>query len=208
MSARVIDEAANVFADPRAYTDETRLHAALTHLRADAPVSWVDVPTYRPFWAITKHADIMDIERDNTCSPTCRGRCWPSPRPTRQQAADGRAHADPHGRSAPPRRAQDRRGLVPPEGHAGTQGPCRRTGQDLGRQDGGEGPECDFVQEIAVNYPLYVILTLLGLPESDFPRMLKLTQEMFGGDDDEFQRGRRVEDSWRCCWTSSCTSPR
>lgn len=24
--------------------------------------------------------------------------------------------------------------------------------------------------EIAVNYPLYVILTLLGLPESDFPR--------------------------------------
>ena len=38
-------------------------------------------------------------------------------------------------------------------------------------------------------YPLYVILSLLGLPESDFPRMLKLTQEMFGGDDAEHQRG-------------------
>ena len=33
------------------------------------------------------------------------------------------------------------------------------------------GNECDFVQEVAVNYPLYVIMSLLGLPESDFPRM-------------------------------------
>ncbi|MFN8090612.1 MAG: cytochrome P450, partial [Mycobacterium sp.] len=56
------------------------------------------------------------------------------------------------------------------------------------------GPECDFVQEVAVNYPLYVVLSLLGLPESDFPRMLKLTQEMFGGDDAEFQRGNSTED--------------
>ena len=42
-----------------------RLHAALTHLRANNPVAWVDNPPYRPFWAITKHADIMAIERDN-----------------------------------------------------------------------------------------------------------------------------------------------
>ena len=31
------------------------------------------------------------------------------------------------------------------------------------------GSECDFVQEVAVNYPLYVIMSLLGLPEWDFP---------------------------------------
>ena len=60
------DTAATLLADPMAYTDEPRLHAALAHLRATAPVSWVDVPNYRPFWAITKHADIMTIERANT----------------------------------------------------------------------------------------------------------------------------------------------
>ena len=43
-----------------------RFHSALAHLRANAPVSWVEVPGYRPFWAVTKHADIMDIERANT----------------------------------------------------------------------------------------------------------------------------------------------
>jgi cytochrome P450 len=56
------------------------------------------------------------------------------------------------------------------------------------------GGECDFVQEVAVNYPLYVIMSLLGLPESDFPRMLALTQELFGGDDDEFKRGATLEE--------------
>src|ERR1700749_155972 len=65
MNAPIIDEAAKVFADPKSYADEPRLHAALTHLRAHAPVSLVDRRPYRPFWAITKHADIMEIERAN-----------------------------------------------------------------------------------------------------------------------------------------------
>src|SRR5689334_24246817 len=66
MATRIMDEAANVFATPKAYADEPNLHAALTHLRANAPVSWVDVEGYKPFWAITRHADIMAIERANT----------------------------------------------------------------------------------------------------------------------------------------------
>jgi hypothetical protein len=37
-------------------------------------------------------------------------------------------------------------------------------------------------------------MSLLGLPEADFPRMLKLTQELFGSDDAEFKRGTTYED--------------
>ena len=66
MSVRVADEAGKVLADPKAYTDEGKLHAALSHLRAHAPVSWVDVPDYQPFWAITKHADIVAIGKNPT----------------------------------------------------------------------------------------------------------------------------------------------
>ena len=65
MSTPTMDDAAKVLADPTAYADHARLHAALTHLRANNPVARVDNPPYRPFWAITKHADIMAIERDN-----------------------------------------------------------------------------------------------------------------------------------------------
>jgi cytochrome P450 len=37
-------------------------------------------------------------------------------------------------------------------------------------------------------------MSLLGLPESDFARMLRLTQELFGGDDNEFRRGTTPEE--------------
>ena len=55
-------------------------------------------------------------------------------------------------------------------------------------------PECDFVQQVAVNYPLFVIMSLLGIPEADFPRMLTLTQELFGSEDSEFKRGSTAEE--------------
>jgi cytochrome P450 len=51
------------------------------------------------------------------------------------------------------------------------------------------GGACDFSKDVAVWYPLAVILAILGLPEQDYPRMLKLTQELFGASDDELGRG-------------------
>src|SRR6185295_1255318 len=45
------------------------------------------------------------------------------------------------------------------------------------------GDRCDFARDIALYYPLHVIMRILGVPESDEPLMLKLTQEVFGGED-------------------------
>ena len=50
------------------------------------------------------------------------------------------------------------------------------------------GGRCDFATDIAMHYPLNVILHILGLPESDYPRMLKLTQELFGAADEDLRR--------------------
>jgi cytochrome P450 len=50
------------------------------------------------------------------------------------------------------------------------------------------GGEVDFAAQIAIQYPLYVILAILGLPEGDYPRMLRLTQELFGAEDPDFKR--------------------
>jgi cytochrome P450 len=194
VSTRVIDEAARVFADPKAYADEPKLHAALAHLRANAPVSWVDVPGYRPFWAITKHADIMAIERANTLFTN-------SPRPVlatiegdEQQAALGVStliHMDD-----PQHRAVRAIGAdwFRPKAMRALKLRIDELAKRFVDQMVTAGPECDFVQEVAVNYPLYVIMSMLGLPESDFPRMLTYTQELFGNDDAEFQRGTSIED--------------
>src|SRR5690349_17978174 len=60
-----VDEAGRALADPKAYADEARLHDALALLRREAPVRWGGPPDYNPFWAVTKHADVMEIERNH-----------------------------------------------------------------------------------------------------------------------------------------------
>lgn len=188
-------EHGRVLADPQAYTDNERLHSSLTWLRANQPVSWVDAPPYRPFWAVTKHADIMDIERDNEL--------WISePRPMLLQAkVEDRVRADqeagiglrtlihmddPHHRDIRKIGADWFRPKAMRDLKVRVDELAKRYVDRMAEI----GPECDFVSEIAINFPLYVILSLLGLPEEDFPRMLKLTQEMFGGEDADHQRGQ------------------
>ena len=194
MTARVIDETARVFADPMAYADEVKLHAALAHLRANAPVAWVDVPNYQPFWAITKHADIMAIERANTLFTN-------SPRPVlmteeadEQQAAVGISTLihmdDPQHRVVRAIGADWFRPKAMRALKLRVDELAKRFVDNMMQS----GDQCDFVQEVAVNYPLYVIMSLLGLPESDFPRMLRYTQELFGNDDAELQRGTSTEE--------------
>jgi cytochrome P450 len=194
MSAPTIDDAAKVLADPKAYADEPKLHAALAHLRANAPVSWVEVPDYRPFWAITKHADMMAIERANALFTN-------SPRPV-LMTAEADAHQEALGISTLIHMDDPRHRVVRAIGADWFRPKAMRALKirvdELAKRfvDNmvAAGTECDFVQEVAVNYPLYVIMSLLGLPESDFPRMLKYTQELFGSDDAEFARGVTPEE--------------
>jgi cytochrome P450 len=199
MSAPTTDEAAKVLADPTAYADDNRLHTALTHLRSTNPVAWVDNPPYRPFWAITRHADIMAIERDNNLFIS-------EPRPLLMKAdaedlLKAQADAgmglrtlihmdDPHHRKVRaigadwfrPKAMRDLKVRVDE---------LAKRYVDRMRD---AGPECDFVEEIAIQFPLYVIMSLLGLPEEDYDRMHTLTQELFGGDDDEYSRGQSPEE--------------
>src|SRR6476469_4484360 len=200
MSTPTMDEAAKVLADPTAYADDDRLHTALTHLRANNPVAWVDNPPYRPFWAITKHADIMEIERANDLFLS-------EPRPLLAPAeADDFAKAqldagmglrtlihmdDPHHRKVRAIGADWFR----PKAMRDLKVQVDRLAKRYVDRLREIGPECDFVAEIAVNFPLYVIMSLLGLPEDDFPRMHMLTQEMFGGADEEYnKRGMSPEE--------------
>ncbi|WP_308215007.1 cytochrome P450 [Mycolicibacterium arabiense] len=56
------------------------------------------------------------------------------------------------------------------------------------------GPDCEFVGEVALAFPGYVILSLLGLPEADYPALLRWTQELFGVSDDDSRRGNSAVD--------------
>jgi cytochrome P450 len=190
-TAAEIRRAGLELATPIAYADDDRLHRALTLLRAEEPVHRVDpLPEFNPFWAVTKHADIIEIERQHN-------RFINEPRPILDSAAmDKRAEEqgrplstlvhidDPRHRALRPIAADWFRPKTLHTMEVRINELAKRYVDRMAELGG----SCDFVTDIAINYPLYVILSLLGLPESDFGRMLVLTQEMFGGQDTERQR--------------------
>jgi cytochrome P450 len=192
-----VQEAGLALADPAAYADEARLHEGLSLLRREDPVHWVDPsPGYNPFWAVTRHADVLEVERNHELFLN-------APRPLLATAEQDQRAAeqgqllntlihmdDPRHRvmraiAADWFRPKVLRDMAVKIGQLAKRYVSKLV--DL-------GGECDFARDVAVHYPLFVILSLLGLPESDFPRILKLTQEMFGGDDTELQRGQTPEE--------------
>lgn len=194
-----VDDLTTVFADPTAYADEPRLHAALSYLRAHEPVVFVDHAPYRPFWVATKHADIMAVERANDV--------WLSePRPLLHDAvtddlltAELEAGTglrtlinmdDPHHRKVRAIGADWFRPKAIRELKVRVDELAKRYVDMMLAI----GPECDFVEAVAADFPLYVIMSLLGVPEEDYGLMRTLSRQLFGGDDDEEQRGAAPED--------------
>jgi cytochrome P450 len=197
MSSTDLADLTSVFVDPTAYADEERFHAACAVLRREHPVVRVESERYRPFWAITRHADVLEVERDNEHFRN-------APRPLLVPAAmEARAEANggPVLRTLihmddPDHKAF--RGITSSWFLPGRIRALEDRIRDLaGRyiDDMAElGGTCDFVQDVAVGFPLHVILSILGLPEEDFPRILRLTTEAFGGDDDELTRSADPEE--------------
>lgn len=186
--------------DPFAYADERRLHEACTVLRRESPVHWVEGDgTYNPFWVVTRRADILEIEKNHQVFRN-------SPRPLLVPAVEDRRQAEQGVtlRTLIHMDDPDHRVLRPIAADWFRPKTLRTLRDDVERLarryvDGMAGrpgmtQECDFVADVAVHYPLSVILSLLGLPETDFARMLRLTQEIFGGDDPERRRGASPEE--------------
>jgi cytochrome P450 len=193
-----VAEAGRVFVDPSAYAHEERFHEATTLLRRESPVHWVDEPDFRPFWAITRHADVMEVERDNA-------RFLSAPRPLLATEA-AEALAEEKGQvlrtlihmDEPDHKAY--RAIAAawfqPNALKRMDERMRELATRFVDHMAELGTECDFARDVAVHYPLYVILSLLGLPESDFDRMLMLTQQLFGGDDEDLRRSTDLEEQF------------
>ena len=182
-----------VFVDPTAYADEARFEASCALLRNEDPVHWVEGEGlgFNGFWAITKHADVFEIETKHQIFLN-------APRPLLGTAEDDRKRAE---------NGDLIRTLIhvdEPE-HRKLRGVTSEwfLPKNLSKLDGQLGGlarrfvdrmldfngQCDFASDVCMQMPLNVILSILGLPESDYDRMLKLTQEMFGSADEEMQRG-------------------
>ena len=192
-----LDEAGRIFIDPKAYANDQRWHEGAAFLRADSPVHLVEGDGFcYPFYAITKHADVLEIETRHDIFLN-------APRPVLGETAtdDRRREQGDMLRTLIHMDEPDHKAYraitaqwFQPSSLRKLDGRMAELAKRYVDRMAALGTSCDFIQDVAVHYPLYVILSILGLPESDHSRMLKLTQELFGAADDEMQRGTSMED--------------
>ena len=190
------NEAGQVFVTPSAYADPAMFHEACAVLRREDPIHLVENEDFVPFHVLTKHADVLEVELHN--------REWENaPRPVianleadRQREAQGDLLRTLIHMDDPDHRAY--RGITSewflPKNMAKLEGRLAELARLSVDRMAELGGRCDFARDIAMQYPLQVILAILGLPESDYPRMQKLTQELFGSADPELSRGTSMED--------------
>jgi len=179
------DRIDDAIVNPDLFANEDEIHALFTKLRHEDPVRLMEPAGFRPFWSITKHADILELEKRSDVFINSQ-RTYLSPIEGEEwvKSVTGDTHLfrtlvdldDPVHMKL---RALTQAWFMPPN--------LKKLDARIGQIAKAHvdrmaelGPECDFVKEVAVWYPLRVIMEILGVPKEDEPFMLKLTQEIFG----------------------------
>jgi len=187
-------DVAETLVDPMAFADG-RVFDSYAWLRANRPLAVAQPEGFDPFWVVTRHADILEISRQNDLFHS-------GDRPTTIVGKEGEARVrqmtggSPHlvrslvqmdAPDHPKYRALTQAWFMPPSIRK-LEDRIREIARASVQRMAETGGSCDFVKEVALHYPLHVVMEILGVPEADEPRMLMLTQELFGATDPELGR--------------------
>ncbi len=172
---RIPKDVADLLATPAAYADG-RIHEAYRWLRANEPLGVADIEGMDPFWVVTRHADILEISRQNDLfhngdrSPTPIGQ--EGDRKIREMMG-----GSPHLlRTLIHMDAPDHlkyraltQGWFMPQNLRRLEDQIRVLAKAAVERMAATGGRCDFVKEVALHYPLHVIMSIMGVPEEDEP---------------------------------------
>jgi cytochrome P450 len=177
----------NIFSEPRRWADMDVWRRTITDLHARGPIHRIDSEHFDPFWAVIGHEAITEVERQHDLFHNA-----PEPVLASRKAIAARKHplrtlvhmdAPDHTkyrklgaawfRPATIRHMADRLDEL--------------SATALARLEAAGG-RCDFAADIAHPYPLEAVLEILGMPATDYGMMLRLTQQMFGGEDPDLRR--------------------
>ena len=188
-------EIANTIVSPKAYADWDLSHGAFAELRKSAPLDVAEPDGFDPFWVVTKHEDIQTVERQNelfhngdrattltnkAADKKVREMTGGSPHLVRSLV-----QMDNPDHSAYRQLTQE---WFMPQSLRSLESRIRDIAKEFVDRMFDMGDECDFARDVAFLYPLRVVMEVIGVPQTDEPRMLKLTQELFGSTDEDMNR--------------------
>ena len=186
----------SIFTDPKAYADPAGWHAVAARLRREDPVARIEVDGFDPFWAVTRHADVVEIERQPERFPN-------TPESVLMPAAMKAKNGGPQvpvktlinmdGEQHRAYRSLTNDWFKPAALRKTLQPRIEQLARKYVDRMAALGGACDFAVDVARYYPLQVIMSVLGVPEADEARMLDLTQKLFGADDPDFGGGDQAK---------------
>jgi cholest-4-en-3-one 26-monooxygenase len=160
-------------------------HSYLAYLRRHDPVHWQEEAAGPGFWAVTRYADCVTVNREwERFSSAARG-TMPFEMPDEDIEQQGLMMLN----MDPPLHTRYRR-LV---NKGFTPRIVRDLEESIHRQADTildeviEAGEADFVTQISAELPLRVIAELLGVPPEDRHRMFEWSNRMVGNEDPEYQ---------------------
>lgn len=181
--------------NPAAFADRRHIESLFARLRRDYPLNQVEVPGYDPHWIVTRMADLREIARqDDIFHSGDRSKTLIS------QAGEALVKQYTGGQSNIFRSLVQ---LDPPEHKKYRDVAAPALSQEsikalMPMVDGiaaafadrlaAAAPACDFAEVIAFQYPLKVVLDIIGVPEADHQMMLELTQWLFTYADPDLKR--------------------
>ena len=172
---------------PEKYQREGYPHAEWTWLRKHAPVFWYDRPGFDPFWAITKHAVIVEIGK-NPEAFIIQPRIAVFLREN-QPPDDPARHLL---NMDPPDHGKYRRVVAKwftPRTVKVWQPKVEKLTREI-LDKAGQKRELDFVAEVSAPITIAVIALMLGVPEQDWHLLFRWTNEIIASEDPEYQHGR------------------
>jgi cytochrome P450 len=183
----------DLFTNHLRYADLEDWHRSADELRVGGPIHWVDQSAegFTPFWAVIGHDAVMSIERQPELFANEPNAVLGRVADIERQKSGGGIIRSLVQMDAPdhPKYRKLTTDWFKPASLKRLQGRLDELSAQMIDRLEELGGTCDFNKDVAIWYPLQVILAILGLPETDYARMLKLTQELFGASDDELGRG-------------------
>jgi cytochrome P450 len=190
---------AETLVDPRCYADR-RIHDAYTWLRNNNPLGIAEPEGYDPFWTVTKHADILEVSKQNDLFHNGDRQATLTNRESDRRVREMTGGSPHLIKSLVQMDAPEHpkyRMLAQPWFLQGNlkklEDRIRTIARGAVDKMAAKGGRCDFVKDVALLYPLHVIMEILGVPEEDEPRMLRLTQELFAPQDPDTARAQPAD---------------
>ena len=168
-------------------------HDLFAELRRTDPVHWQDIPGQAGYWAVLRHADVVEVARQPLLYSAETGGVVMEDIPPQQLESMKRMLLA----MDPPRHGEYRRPVAPrfrAKVIADMEGQVREVVASI-LDEAAQAGTVEFVQQVAAKVPSRVFGQIMGLPEEDLGHIHHLSEQLTSSQDPEFAYEGPQEDA-------------